>query len=296
MKHNGILSNGGISIAVDPKNENIVFVAGSNAEPYHSISLADGIYRTLDGGENWKLVKQTPYFRGKEGIHFAFDQNSSTGKQTKVIYAGTHMDGLLKSSDGGTTWKYLGLKGNRIFDVKINPEKPFTLIIATQDGLYALESEEGIKKLDSKGFPLGELPITNIALNSNNPNIIYAAARKAGVYRSDDGGNIFYPLNNGLIKNLDYNQISVCNSDSKYIYVSVDIYGGLNPFWSDDGGRNWHSPVTLDRNGMSLTKGRFFSSPIAIHPKDCRVALTSANGADRIIKTTDGGGHGITQI
>lgn len=289
MKHIGFFAKGGISIAIDPINENIVYVAGSNAEPFHSTSHADGIYRTLNGGQNWTLVKKTQYFRGKEGIHFAFDQNSSTDKQTKVIYAATHVDGLLKSFDGGTTWSYLGLKGNRIFDVKINPKNPSKLIIATQDGLYTLESEGGVKKLDSKGLPLGELPITNIALDSNNPKIIYAAVRKAGVFRSDDEGNTFHPLNNGLIKNLDYNQISVCNLDSKYIYVSVDRYGGLNPFWSDDGGKSWHKPDTLDKDGMSLTKGRYFSAPVAIHPKNCTIALTSANGVDRIIKTTNGG-------
>lgn len=74
MRHKGFMANGGISIAVDPLNENIAFVAGSHAEKHGNISPADGIYRTLDGGENWTLVKQTPYFRGKEGVHFAFDK------------------------------------------------------------------------------------------------------------------------------------------------------------------------------------------------------------------------------
>ena len=290
MEHNGFLSNGGISIAVDPKNENIVFVAGSHSGNHKNISPADGIYRTLDGGQNWTLVKKTPYFRGKEGTHFAFNERASTDKQTKVIYAGTHIDGLLKSFDGGTTWNYLGLKGNRIFDVEINPKNPSKLIIASQNGLYVLEDDRVIiRKLQSQGLPKTDLPVTSIALDGNNPKIIYASARKAGVFRSDDEGNTFYPLNNGLIRNLDYNQISVCNLDSKYIYASVDRYGSLNPFWSDNGGKSWHKPDTLDKDGLSLTKGRYFSAPVAIHPKACMVALTSANGADRVIKTIDGG-------
>ncbi|MBI5043430.1 MAG: hypothetical protein HZC10_06310 [Nitrospirae bacterium] len=271
-------------------NENIIFVAGSHAEKRDNISPADGIYRTLDGGENWTLVKQTPYLRGKEGIHFAFDKGSSNENQTRVIYAGTHMDGLLKSSDGGTTWKYLGLKGIRIFDVKINPKAPSRLIVATQDGFYVIEDGGNrIGKLYSKGLPRIDLPITSIGLDESNPNVIYAAARKAGVYRSDDGGKTFYQINKELAKDIDYNQVSVCSSDSRYIYVSLDRHGGLNPLWSNDGGKTLNKPFTLDAKERSLIKGRFFSAPIAIHPKNCQVALTSANGADRIIKTTDGG-------
>jgi len=82
MKHKGFHANGGISLAVDPINENVVFVAGSNAEPYCDMSSpADGIYRTLDGGDSWSLMKPTPYFRGKEGTHFAFDKSSSKEQQ-----------------------------------------------------------------------------------------------------------------------------------------------------------------------------------------------------------------------
>lgn len=290
MKHKGFVANGGISIAVDPANENIIFVSGSNAESYYTTSPADGIYRTLDGGENWTLVKPTPYFRDKEGSHFAFDPGSSVDKQTRVIYAGTHIDGLLKSVDSGTTWNYLGLKGIKIFDVKINFKKPLTVIAATQDGLYRVENEGAtFRKLEARGIPTMARSITNIALDASNPNIIYAAARKAGVYRSIDGGGTFSNINNGLAGNLDYNQISSCDLNSDYLYVSVDRYGGLNPFWSNDGGKSWHVPDSLDKDELSLTNGSFFSAPVVIHPKNCKTALTSANGADRIIKTIDGG-------
>jgi len=289
MKHKGFHANGGISLAVDPINENVVFVAGSNAEPYCDMSSpADGIYRTLDGGDSWSLMKPTPYFRGKEGAHFAFDKSSSRNNRTTVIYAGTHTEGILKSVDGGATWKCIGLKGMRIFDVKISLKDNPALIVATPAGLYILGREgEGLRKLPSAGLPLSELPITSIAFGEADPNIIYVAARKSGVYRSEDRGNTFYPINSGLAGNVDYNQIAACNSES--LYVSVEKYGGTNPFFSRNGGKSWNKPHSLDNTSMAITKGRFFSAPVAVHPENCLAALTSANGADRIIKTTDGG-------
>ncbi|MBM2832849.1 MAG: hypothetical protein HW406_10 [Candidatus Brocadiaceae bacterium] len=288
MKHKGFQANGGISIAVDPVNENVVFVAGSNAETYYVVSPADGIYRTLDGGENWSLVKQTPYFRGKEGTHFAFDKSSPKDNRTTLIYAGTHTEGLLKSVDGGTTWKCLGLKGMRIFDVKINPKDNSRIMVATQAGLYIFgKDEDTMVMLPAKGLPVSDLPVTSFAFDEADPNIIYVAARKSGVYRSEDSGSTFHPINNGLVSNLDYNQISACNS--KHLYVSVEKNGGLNPFFSINAGKSWNMPDSLDSELMSIIKGRYFSAPVAVHPGNCLVALTSANGADRIIKTTDGG-------
>ena len=60
MKHKGFLANGGLSLVVDPNNQNLVFVAGSTQEDF-SDEFADGIYRTKDGGENWDLVKRTSF-------------------------------------------------------------------------------------------------------------------------------------------------------------------------------------------------------------------------------------------
>jgi len=93
MKNNGFLANGGVSLAVSPTDENLVFVAGSNHNT--TVSEAEGIYRTTNGGENWEIVKATKFYRTenmKGGTNFDF---TSGGR----IYAGTHCDGILRSDD-----------------------------------------------------------------------------------------------------------------------------------------------------------------------------------------------------
>ena len=105
MKNNGFIANGGISISVDPNNEDVVFVAGLSNIGSISNNIAGGIYRTKNGGKTWELVKQTS-FKGVDVTDFKTGVSNIGGanfdfSRHGVIYAGTHEDGLLRSLDGG---------------------------------------------------------------------------------------------------------------------------------------------------------------------------------------------------
>jgi photosystem II stability/assembly factor-like uncharacterized protein len=288
MKHKGFLSYGGIALSVDPANENVVFAAGS----LHNESLfspADGIYRTIDGGENWKLVRSTPFFRGHEGEHFAFDVRGNDSLRTKTVYAGTHQDGLLISSDGGDNWESIGFKGERILDMELDPDNPSILFLLTVNGFYRVVIENYVvSAVEGLGKDLiGSFK--TFVLNPKNSKIIYMAMGKKGVYKSIDGGRNFFNLYKGLMPVLNYTEIAISPVNPDYLYVSVDEWGGINPFWSHDGGETWSFPKTLDRNDNSFKEGRYFSAPVSPHPLEADVAITSANGAARILKTDDGG-------
>ena len=292
MMHKGFLSNGGIDISVDPLNENIVFAAGSLCKvksPFYS-SPVDGIYRTLDGGKNWRLVKQTSFFgESIEGKHFAFNHERAENSKTKTVYAGTHKDGLLISTDGGNNWKTIGFKGERILDIKRNPSDPTALYLLTVKGLFKVVIKNStILRIKRLGEDLPD-KFKTFALNPEDPSIIYAAMGKGGVYKSSDGGITFFRLKKGLPLNLNYTQIALSRVNPEQLYVSVHKSARLNPFWSNDGGESWHSPVTLNKDGLSLTEGRYASASIATHPGKPDIALTSTNGVARIIKTIDGG-------
>ncbi len=291
FKNKGYLSNGGISIAIDPLNENIIFAAGSQAESSEKSSPADGIYLSINGGDKWTLVKKSSFFRGREGQHFIFSGVDKKNNRSKTVYVGTHQDGLLKSEDGGKNWEALGLMGIRVYDVKKWRDNPFVILMATENGLIFWDEKSGeFQNAEARGFPKTDLPITNFALDANNLNIVYIAARKAGLYKTDTGGKNFYRSGFELPIGVDYAQISSCSSNGKTrLYLSADNYGGLNPFWSDDGGQYWHTPTTIDSSGVSLTKKRYFSAQVTINPNKCEEAITSANGYDRVIRTINGG-------
>jgi photosystem II stability/assembly factor-like uncharacterized protein len=290
MKHEGFFANGGLSLAVDPRNEQVVLVAGyvGREKKESDKNTATGIFRTLDGGNSWQLIKKIDYFGNFEGEHFAFDSSSFDKRRSQVIYAGTYRDGLLKSTDGGENWTHVALEGVRISDIKIDPQNPSTVYLATRKGFYRYDDKQ--KKTNKIGQGLPDFPRT-MAQNPKSPNILYVTVGKYGVYQSVDGGNSFKSKNRGLwIAGKEYIHISISPANPEYLYVSVNRWGGLNPFWSHDGGATWHRPKTLDKGDLSLAgNSRYFSGYIEPHPTDSNIALTSANGAARVLITNDGG-------
>ena len=294
MKHKGFIANGGLSVAVDPLNENIALIAGSVGWPINRYKPTDplcGIFRTKDGGESWKLVKKTFYFKREigdnGGRYFAFITKASDKKYTNTIYAGTYNDGLLKSTDSGDNWSLIGLEGKNIYDIRLNPQNQFIVYIATTQGLYRYDDNFG--KINKIGIGLPDYPRT-IAVNPKDPNIIYAAVGKHGVYMSMDGGLNFSERNKGLPKGEEYIHISLSPANPEYLYVSINKSRKLNPFWSHDSGKSWNVPKTIDQGKLSLVgEHRFFSGQIEPNPKYFDIALTAANGKARILKTMDGG-------
>ncbi len=292
MMHRGFLSNGGIDIAVDPLNEEIVFAAGSLCKvsrPFRS-SEVDGIYRSVNGGQDWSLVKQTPFFgEAIEGKHFAFNREGSGKARREIIYAGTHRDGLLISEDAGENWKSIGFKGERIRDMRLDASDPASLYLLTVKGFFKVKVESGtVSRIERLGEDLPDR-IRTFTVNPKDGSIIYAALGKGGVFKSSDGGRNFLRLKKGLPLDLDYTQIALSPANPAHLYVSVHRSAELNPFWSNDGGKTWHSPTTLDKGGLSLSQGRYAAASIEAHPNEPGIALTSANGVARIIKTVDGG-------
>lgn len=285
IKHKGFHANGGLSIAVDPNNEDIVFVAGfvghEKKADKTDFSLS-GIFRSTDGGENWQLIKKVEFFGKLEGNLFVFDPDSFDGEKCQVIYAGTYRNGLLKSTDGGDSWTNAALEEVRISDIKIDPQNTSTVYLATRKGLYRYNDKQ--KKTNRIGRGLPSFPRT-IAVNPKGPNILYVTAGKHGVYRSVDGGNSFSSRNKGLwTADKEYIHLSLSPVKPEYLYVSVNEWGGLNPFWSHDGGASWHRPSTLDKGRLSLLgEGKYFSTDIEPHPRDPQIALTG------IRKTTEAG-------
>ena len=97
-------------IAIDPKDPNIVFVAAQGA--LYSKSQERGIYKSTDGGANWKKVL---YIDDKTGcVELSMDMNNPRilyaamneyGRLPWKVISGGAGSGLYKSTDNGETWK-----------------------------------------------------------------------------------------------------------------------------------------------------------------------------------------------
>lgn len=127
---------------------------------------------------------------------------------SRSSYAGT---GMYKSSDGGKTWKHVGLpESHHIGKVQLHPTDDNTAWVAVLGHLYSANKERGVYKTTDGGatwkqtlFVDENTGVVDLDINPSNPQEVYAAAwyrtrrawnfdeagRTSAVYKSNDGGN-----------------------------------------------------------------------------------------------------------
>ena len=290
--HKGFLANGGLSVVVHPSDEDLALIAGSTQESF-SDEEADGIYRTTDGGGNWSLVRATSFVNlqaEKGGVNFAF-----AGEDT--VYAGTHAEGLLRSTDSGETWEPLGLLTDaRVLDLKSDPGEPAAIFVAAETGLFRYEPNNPAT-VDTMGSNLPDFP-RSVVVRPDDPGILLVSVGHDGVWRSTDGGNTFSDASVGLDA-LDADPpapvtyLAMSPVDPDHLYVSFLEFGGNQPYHSRDGGITWQEPAIIDDAALltavnDLSGGEFLATPIAPNPDFADVAIASVYG-NHIAMTSDAG-------
>ena len=299
-KHNGFGSNGGQSLGIHPTDPNIVFVAGSNmtiggSGPAGSLKA---IFRTTDGGNAWTNVKTTTFLRqraSKGASLFAF-------QGTSTVYAATHGDGLLKSTDGGTTWSTFLSSPTYYFDLA-QVTGTTTLYTTTNTGLYRINANASTQLITS-GLPVGVNP-RQIEVGSSSTSVAYVSLGSYGVYKTTNLGSstpTFSAVNTSMANTVGVytcNTLSVSPVDHNYLYVSYERGSISSPwgyFYTHDGGANWYVPTDMDVNDyhgsmdswFGQVIGHSYTAPTATHPTNKNIAITLTT-QELLRRTTDGG-------
>lgn len=196
-------------LAIDPKNENKVFVAALG-HPYGP-NQERGIYRTINGGSSWEKVLYIDENTG--AIQVTVDPNNSNivfadlwagrqGPWENGAWNGTN-SGLYKSIDGGSTWK------------KITKGLPTT--------------EQGLGRI---GF----------CIAPSDSKRLYAtvdAGKEGGIYRSDDEGESWYRIQTDSrlwSRGSDFAEVKVDPKNADIVYSANVV-----TWKSMDGGKTWNA-------------------------------------------------------
>ncbi len=188
-KQKGFYANGGASLGVHPTVPDIVFVAGGQMGGWKQLTPnRDGIYRTLDGGESWQLVKAGHHFsRYDTGELFQFPSKD-------VVYAGTFDAGILKSTDNGESWSTMVpfATTGMVHDIKLHPDDGAILFVSSANGYSKVEDKAGGVAVSPIGKGLASPQVS--VISKDNPGIIHAInGDDDRIYRSTDGGQSFQP-------------------------------------------------------------------------------------------------------
>jgi len=196
-------------VALDPSDSSVVWVGTGESNSQRSVSYGDGIYRSDDGGKNWKNLGL------KKSEHIG--RVVIDPRDSKVVYVAAEGPlwgpggdrGLYKTVDGGKSWKaVLTISENTgVADVAIDPSNPdivyassyqrrrhvFTMIDGGPESAIYKSTDAGAtwNKVTS-GLPTVDLGRIGLAVSPADPNVVYAAVEaaegKGGIFRSSDKG------------------------------------------------------------------------------------------------------------
>jgi len=176
-----------------------------------------GIIGTVDGGQNWNALFQHDISPVPgSGFHNISDIELAPS-DPNVIYAGMNhimnignIDpdgkpgaGMYTSKDGGVEWIEIntGLEtGSKIINtIPIHPDSAGIAYNGTfSDGIY--RTVNGGISWESINNGLGSADIRSIAIDPDNPDIIYAGSGNGfGIYKSVNGGDLWTDSNYGLL-------------------------------------------------------------------------------------------------
>ncbi len=245
-----------------------VAVAGSSARPneYWMGTTGGGVFKSTDAGMSWAPVTDK-FFGGTIGAIAIAPSNPD------IVYVGTgeydirgnvsHGEGVWKTTDGGKTWTDLGLTNTRqISRVRVHPTNPDIVYVAALGHVWAPDSARGIYRSKNGGRSWDKILFRNdstgasdLAMDPNNPDVLYAAFWQAGrtpwllvsggngsgIFRSRDGGNNWTEISHwaglphGTLGNIG---ISVSPVKRDRVWAIIEAADG-GVFRSDDAGTTW---------------------------------------------------------
>jgi len=176
----------------------------------------------------------------------------------------SHGDGVYKSTDGGRTWRNIGLTETRnISKVRVHPTDPERVYVAALGHAHGPNAERGIFRSTDGGaswqhvlFRSAEAGAVDLAMDAVNPRILYAAFWEgvhrahelisggpgSGLFRSLDGGDTWEEISRkpglpgGILGRMG---IAASPAQSGRVWAIIEEANAGGVYRSDNGGETW---------------------------------------------------------
>jgi photosystem II stability/assembly factor-like uncharacterized protein len=264
------------TIEFEPGNSNVIYVG----------SASGGLWKSIDGGTTWSTSTDQLVNLGIADIAIdPTDVNTiyiatgdGCGYEVPYFWGGTYSAGVLKSTDGGSTWNTTGLSfqvtgANIIQRLQIIPSSPNILIAAARDGIHR-STDAGVTWTLVSGAH-----VTDMELNPADPTVLYAAGN-AAIFRSADMGATWAQIP-GIYGDFIRTSLGVTPADPNIVYAFSEN-GDL--FKSTDAGFSY-SLVPGSPTSVSLFYG-YYDLAFAVSPGTSSILIA---GGLEVMGSTDGG-------
>jgi len=271
---------------IDPRNEKIMLAA----------AISGGLWRTVDGGLNWKPLNEHQVSMMPSCITSnPFNPNEiyyGTG-ESRANSADVDGEGVFKSTDGGLTFNQITTSAKtpgfqEIWDIEHAKDDSQTVFVGTQtNGLY--RSTDGGSTFINV-YAGGNKQVTDILCLTNKR--VIATLHSSQVVASDSLGKpgtfkaITFPSAPG---SGSYRRIQLA-SPAKYPSVVYAVFEGyafddvpVAFYKSSDGGRTWKKKTAPGGAGASY---QAYCLLLGAHPTDSNSVVC---GGVKLVRSRDGG-------
>ncbi|MFQ5680220.1 MAG: glycosyl hydrolase [Gemmatimonadota bacterium] len=258
LRNIGPAINGGriADIAIHPENRNVWYVAVGSG----------GVWKTVNAGTTWEPIfdDQMSYSIGSIAIDPSTPSTIWVGTGENV--GGRHVgfgDGVYRSTDGGRSWKKMGLDSSEhISTMIVHPRDSDVVWVSAQGPLWRSGGERGLYKTTDGGETwrkvLGDeewTGVTDVVMDPRDPDVLYAATWQrhrtvaaylgggpgSGIHKSTDGGETWRKLERGLPSgNVGKIGLAISPQNPDIVYAAVELErreGGV--YMSEDRGASW---------------------------------------------------------
>jgi len=225
------------ALAINQKNPAIVYVGTGESNMRNSVSIGNGLYKTSDGGDNWKKIGLDSTEHISKIIVHPTNPDVIYVAVPGALWSNSKHRGLYKSTNAGETWEKLfyidDLTG--CADVLMDPTNPDILFVS-----------------------MWQFRRQPFSFNSGG--------KTSGLYKSLDGGKTWKEIKNGLPeKPFGRIAMAIAPSDPKQMLAIVES-NNTGLYISSDGGESWKSQSAT----MNVKARPFYFSTLVIDPKNAK--------------------------
>lgn len=236
------------ALAIDPTNPKVIWAGSGESWMRNSVSVGDGIYKSVDGGDNWTNMG----LRDSERIvKILIDPSAPNTVYACVpgkLWSDSEDRGVYKTTNGGQSWTKI-LKGPNASTgcsmISMDSKNPGTLFA----GMWDFRRKGWTFRSGGDGE---------------------AAPSGSGLFKSTDGGATWSDLSAGGAKGLPSKPwgriaVTIAPSNPNVVYAFIEAAPPKNALYrSADGGRTWEM---RDRSFAMIWRPFYFANLI-VDPKD----------------------------
>jgi photosystem II stability/assembly factor-like uncharacterized protein len=228
------------------------------------------VYRSGDGGHSWEILSSAPHVENDSpDLKAIWYLAAGHSDHPATLYAGVEPAGLFVSEDRGDSWHSVpGLNehptrgrwqpakgGLALHSIYVDPRKAQRMYAAVSaGGVYRSDDGGSTWSPANRGVRADYLPETRpdsghcvhrLVMHPEKPDRLYQQSH-TGTYRSDDGGENWIEITEGLPSDFGY-AVATDPSDSDTVYVIPEesshvrttVGGAITVYRSRDGGADW---------------------------------------------------------